>query len=133
MISPWSGRRALTPAVSLSRTTTLSRIICEVFGNRIETQIFARHVSCSGRRVACDDCEIAAGTAASTATQKARRVRRSIRLTNHFLLISRNMAYGLGRGVGRPLGVGTDLGVGVGLGVAVGVAVGVIAVGVGVQ
>jgi hypothetical protein len=37
VIFRWSGGGAFTLAVPLSKTTTLSRIICEVFGNRIET------------------------------------------------------------------------------------------------
>jgi hypothetical protein len=48
VIFRWSVGGAFTLAVPLSKTTTLSRIICEVFRNRIETQGFLEH-----RPVAC--------------------------------------------------------------------------------
>jgi hypothetical protein len=92
-------------------------------------------MSCSGRRVACEYEEIAAGTAASTVRWRRHLYarHRSAMSTSLITAHLERGAHGLGRGVGRALGVGTDRGVGVGLGVAVGVGVTVgVAVGVGV-
>jgi hypothetical protein len=45
VIFPWSGRRACyTRRASLPRTRILSRIICQIFGNKIETVAVSKAV-----------------------------------------------------------------------------------------
>jgi hypothetical protein len=62
--------QSVSLALSLIAAGSFVENYFRIFGNESETHTFAQHVSCSGRRVACDDTEIAAGTTASTGIRR---------------------------------------------------------------
>lgn len=125
----------------------LSRIIYEVFGNRIDRVFWPwRAELCDAQRTshAPQGSQSSPSTFSSPENGTGRCKRNDLGLPsapplpiNRSLLTNHYFPHGRGCGVGRVLGIGIPLGVGVGLTVAVGVAVAVavgeaVAVGVGV-